>query len=137
MAQARGCGARPFAGIAEPAVAGRSVVLPRQGTWPSRLVALGRQPLSIVPSAWPRRLTTRKAGAEPALSGCRTLSASIPIPRRTEILAVLRRESDDPTLPRVAGSKEWPNRAISYAVALGMLLTGRVEVNYQVLDRHR
>jgi hypothetical protein len=28
----------------------------------------------------PAKLTTRKAGAEPALSGCRTLSASIPIP---------------------------------------------------------
>jgi hypothetical protein len=77
----------------------------------------------------PAVLTTRKAGAEPALSGCRTLSASIPIPRRAEILAVPRRESDDPTLPRVAGSKEWPNRALSYAVALSVPLTGRVEVS--------
>ena len=71
----------------------------------------------------PAKLTTRKAGAEPALSGCRTLSASIPIPRRVEILAVLRRESDDLTLPCVAGSKEWPNRALSDAVALSMPLT--------------
>jgi hypothetical protein len=70
-------------------------VLRDQDAWPSSLVALAREILSISPSAWPRRFDDAAGRCGSGFSVA-NLAASTPIPPPLRILVMLGRESDKP-----------------------------------------